>query len=240
MDEDRCSQRNQLLTALPQAEYKRLLPHLEPLALKCKQTLYEANQLIEHVYFLQSGMASLLTQLGNGTAVEVATLGNEAMVGLPVFWGVPQVSGWTSCVQILPGQALRMSAESFRQQVTPASPLYMLLQRYTQVLFHQVTQLTACHRLHLIREQCCRWLLTTHDRSGSNQFQLTQDYLSQLLGVRRSSINEVGVSLQQSGLLRYRRGRIEILNRAGLEASSCECYFRIKQEYDRLIDGYSS
>jgi CRP-like cAMP-binding protein len=230
---------NKLLTALPRAEYERLLPHLEPLPLKFKQILYEAHQPIQHVYFLQSGVASLMNRMGNGIAVEVATMGREAMIGLPIFLGVGQVSGQT-CSQILPGNAMRMSAEIFKREITPASPLHILLQRYTQALLNHVAQLAACNRLHSVKDQYCRWLLGTHDRVGSDQFHLTQESLSQVLGVRRASVSQVATSLQQAGLLHYSRGKMNILNRAGLEASSCECYTKIKQEYDRLMSAHSS
>ncbi|MBW4509089.1 MAG: Crp/Fnr family transcriptional regulator [Scytonematopsis contorta HA4267-MV1] len=233
----RISMENRLLAALPKGEYERLIPHLEPFAIKAKEFLYTDNQPIEHVYFLQSGAASLLTRMDDNTFLEVATVGNEAMVGLPVFLGVHQIS-WQACLQIIPGSALRMRAEIFQREVPPTSSLHMLLQRYTQALFNQVTYLAACNRLHSTKQRCCRWLLGTYDRTGSEQLNLTQESLSQMLGVRRASVSEVAVFLQQAGMLRYSRGKMHILDRNGLEANSCECYGKIKREYDGLLGAY--
>jgi CRP-like cAMP-binding protein len=239
LEDRRIYRENRLLAALPKEEYERLIPHLEPLPIKVKEFLYTHNQPIEYVYFLQSGAASLLTHMDDNTFLEVATVGNEAMVGLPVFLGVHQIS-WQACLQILPGHALRMPAETFKREVTPASPLHALLQRYTQALLNQVTHLAACNRLHSTKQRCCRWLLGTFDRTGSEQLNLTQESFSQMLGVRRASVSEVAASLQQAGILRYSRGKMRILDRNGLEANSCECYGKIKREYDCLLGAYRS
>jgi CRP-like cAMP-binding protein len=175
---------NQLLAALPKGECDRLLPYLELCSLQVKEFLYTDNQPIEYVYFLQSGVASLLTCMDDGTFIEVATVGNESMVGVPIFLGVQQIS-WQACLQIFPGDALRMRAEIFKREVTPQSPLHELLQLYTQALLNQITHLSACNRLHSLKQRCCRWLLGTTDKTGSQELMLTQESLSKILGVRR-------------------------------------------------------
>jgi CRP-like cAMP-binding protein len=228
---------NKLLAALPQDERDRLFPYLELCSLQAKEFLYTASQPIEYVYFLQSGVASLLTRMDDGTFIELATVGNESMVGIPLFLGVRQMS-WQACLQIFPGDALRMRAEVFKREVTIHSPLHGLLQLYTQALLNQISYLAACNRLHSVKQRCCRWLLGTVDKTSSHELILTQESLSRIIGVRRASINEVAASLQEAGLLRYSRGKMHILNRDGLRYISCECYDKIRQGYDCLLEVY--
>jgi CRP-like cAMP-binding protein len=228
---------NKLLAALPKEECDRLLPYLEFCSIPVKEFLYTDNQPIEYVYFLESGVASLLTRMGDDTFIEVATVGNESMVGLPVFLGVQQIS-WQACLQVIPGNAFRMRAEIFKREVTPLSPLYKLLQLYTQALLNQITHLAACNRLHSIKQRCCRWLLGTFDKTGSQELMLTQESLSKILGVRRASISEVAIYLHEADLLRYSRGKMHILSRDGLKKASCECYDKLRSEYDCLLGIY--
>lgn len=225
--------KNRLLTALPLEEYERLLPNLETVSLPLKYVLYEPNEPIEHVYFPIHGVVSLVTIMEDGVAVEIATVGNEGMIGLPVFLG-SEIIPMKAFSQI-PGKGMRIKADVFKDLVNQGSPLHDLLQRYTQALFNQTAQSAACNRLHSIEERCCRWLLMIHDRVDSDEYLLTQEFLSQMLGVRRASVNMVASILQKARLIRYSRGRITILDRLGLEAASCECYARIKQEFDRLL-----
>lgn len=224
---------NRLLQALPRREYQRLLPDLEPVSLAAGQSIYEPNQAIPHVYFVQSGVISLVSRMEDRTVVEVATVGNEGMVGLPVFLGSDTIP-LQAFVQI-PGAALRMRSGRLREEAGNGNGLTALLQRYTQTLFVQVAQGAACNRVHSIEERCARWLLTTHDRVGADQFPLTQQFLAQMLGVRRAVVNRAARALQQEGLIRYRRGTMTILDRAGLEAAACECYAIIREEYARLF-----
>lgn len=224
---------NKLLAALPKAEYQRLLPKLEPVSLSFKQLLYECNEPIDYVYFLNNCVISLIRVMEDGGVVEVATVGNEGMSGLPVLLGGTHSHNETF-VQV-PGDALRMEVDVFRSEVTPGSPLHNLLLRYTQALMNMLAQAVACNRLHSIEERCCRWLLLTRDRVNSNEFPLTQEFLSQMLGVRRASVSEVAAVLQKAGLIQYHRGKMMILNRKGLEADSCECYQIIKKEFDQLL-----
>ncbi|GAA6614541.1 Crp/Fnr family transcriptional regulator [Scytonema sp. NUACC26] len=224
---------NMLLAAIPLEEYQRLLPHLELVPLEYKQFLYRPNEPIQYVYFVNYGVVSLLTVMENGEAVEVATIGNEGMVGLPVFLEAKTIPG--EAFTQVPGKALRMRADVFKREVTSASPLYKLLQFYTQALFNLIAQSAACNRLHSIEERFCRWVLMTQDRVGSNEFPLTHEFLGQMLGVRRASVSVVAATIQRAGFISYKRGKMTILDREGLEDITCECYGIIKGEFHRLV-----
>ena len=224
---------NKLLAALPREEYKRLSPYLEPISLPFKKRIHEPNEPIDYVYFLNSGIASVLTVLRDGATVEVATIGNEGMVGTPVLLGTDRFP--VEVIAQVPGDALRMRVDVFKKQVPPGSPLHNLLLRYTQALMNLLAQSVACNRLHSVEERCCRWLLLTCDRVESDEFPLTQEFLAQMLGVRRASVSVVAAILQKAGLIRYHRGRMKLLDRQGLEAGSCECYQIIKKEFNRLL-----
>jgi CRP-like cAMP-binding protein len=224
---------NRLLASLPKEEYEQLQPYLELVFLDFKQELYRPNEAIDFVYFPLEGVYSLLTLSSEGDLIEVGTVGNEGMVGLPVFLGVGQVPG-LSMAQV-PGKALRMRAKDLQTQVNRDTTLYEVLHRYTQALFNFISQSALCNRLHSIEQRCCRWLLLTHDRVGHDEFPLTHEFLSQMLGVRRAGVSEVASKLQNAGFISYHYGKMAIQDRAGLEATSCECYALIKAEFDRLI-----
>lgn len=225
--------KNRLLAALPPEEYERLLPNLENVLVSFKQILYQVNEPIEYLYFPNNALVSLITIMENGDAVEVGTVGNEGIVGLPVFLGAERIPG--QAFAQIPGTAMRMRADVFKREVTPASRLFNLLQRYTQALFNQVAQSAACNRLHSIEERLCRWLLMTQDRVGSDEFPLTQEFMGHMLGVRRASVSVAASILQNAGLIRYSRGKMTIVDRVGLENSACECYRIIKAEFQRLL-----
>jgi len=224
---------NRLLNAIPRAVYERLLPHMKPVSLVLKQVLYERDAPIPHVYFPNGGVVSLLIEMDDGAAVEVATIGNEGLVGLPVFLGV-DLSAERAIVQIA-GGALRMPAAVFVREVRPGSPLHDLLRRYTQALMMAMAQMAACNRLHPLEERYARWLLQTHDRVRADDFPMTHEFLAQMLGVRRATVTVAAGVLQQAGLIRYSRGVVTILDRPGLEAASCECYRLIRTGFDRPI-----
>lgn len=224
---------NRLLAALPDAVLDRLRPRLEETALGLKQVLYEADRPIEHVYFPRTGVVSLVIAMADGLMVEVGTVGNEGMVGTPVFLGAEKSP--TKAFAQVPGEALRMRAEDFREEIGSGGPLPDLIRRYTQAMVNQISQSVACNHLHSVQERMCRWLLMTHDRVGADEFSLTQEFLAEMLGVRRPSVTVVAGILQQAGLIRYHRGRVTVLDRAGLEAASCECYRVVRREYDRLL-----
>lgn len=224
---------NKLLVALPNSEYERLFPKLQPVSLPFTQRLYEQNEPIEYLYFINRGVVSMLNIMEDGGAIEVATVGNEGFIGIPLLLGAER-SPLEAFVQI-PGDALRIKADVFKREITPGSPSYNLLLRYTQALIDQLGQSAACNRLHSIEERCCRWLLLTQDRVGSDEFPLTHEFLAQMLGVRRASVSIVAAVLQKAGLISYHRGKMMIVDRKGLEAGACECYQVIKAEYDRLL-----
>lgn len=224
---------NRLLATLQKPMYQELAPNLEKISLTLRQRLYEPNQPIENVYFPLNGVVSMLAHMENGALIEVATVGNEGMIGLPLFLGADLTPG-TSFSQI-PGDALRMSAKHFRKAIASPGPFTKILHRYTQALMVQISQGNACNRAHSLEERCARWLLMCHDRVGADQFLLTQEFLSQMLGVRRASVNVAAATFQQAGFIEYRRGHMRILDREGLESASCKCYAIIRDEYDRML-----
>lgn len=227
--------RNRILAALPAAERERLRSALEPVDLEVRQVVIDLHQVISHVYFVEEGVVSILGVMEDGSAVETATVGNEGMVGLPVFLGAASMAG-QAFVQV-PGHGYRMTAAALREEVRRGGALAELLGRYTQALFTLLSQNSACNRLHPVEQRCARWLLLTHDRVGSESFELTHLFLSQMLGVRRATVTEVAGVLQERGLIEYSRGTITIADRPGLEAAACECYRVIASEFDRLLEG---
>jgi CRP-like cAMP-binding protein len=224
---------NRLLAALPADDYARLLPHLETISLPFKQILHAPDEPIAHVYFVTEGVVSLVHFSAEGTAVEVATIGNEGMVGLPVFLGAESTPG--QALAQVPGAALRMPAAVFRRAVPPGSPLHALLQRYTHALMVQMAQGVACNRLHPIAARAARWLLQTRDRVRTDAFPLTQEFLAEMLGTRRAAVSQAAGQLQRAGLITYARGVITIRDRTRLEEAACACYGIIRTAYDRVV-----
>jgi CRP-like cAMP-binding protein len=226
--------RNALLAALPRAEYAGLLHHLEPVSLAIRTVLYQPGQPISQIFFPTAGVVSLLAVRGEVAGIEAGVVGSEGMVGLPVFLGTDRSTG-LAIVQV-PLEALRMQADDFRSLVVRDSTLHGLLLRFTHHLFCQVSQSVACCSSHPLEQRLCRWLLLVHDRVGTDGFPLTQEFMAAMLGVRRASVNEVARSLQDKGLIRYRRGGVNILDRAGMERATCDCYHVVASEWKRLFD----
>ena len=224
---------NRVLAALPKAAYKRIMPQMERVLLENRQLAYDVDKPIQYVYFPLTGVFSLVTFMGDGEGVEVATIGNEGMVGLPLFLGVDRTSG--KAFTQVPGDSLRMTTTAFKEQVRRQKRLTQTIQLYTQALMVQISQGMACNGRHSMRQRCARWLLMTHDRVGAETFPLSQEFLALMLGVRRAGVNKVATDLKQAGLIQYSRGMIRILNRKELEDTSCECYQVIKKEFDRLL-----
>jgi len=226
---------NRLLAALPSDEYLQLLPSLEGFEPPHQYVFYKLNQPITRIYFPISGVVSLLVLGEGGEAVEVGTVGNEGMVGIPVFLGQDSTPG--RALMQVPGTVLRMPVAIFRKEVVeaPGSRLEVMLQYYTHALMVQMAQSVACNRLHTIEQRAARWLLTTRDRVGGPTFPLTQEFLSQMLGVRRASVSEGASALRDEGLLSYTRGVITILDADGMEARACACYRIIRDEFDRML-----
>jgi CRP-like cAMP-binding protein len=200
-----------------------------------KQVLYEARSLIRYAYFPSRGVVSALNVMEDGRTIEVATVGNEGMVGLPLLVGATTSSNRV-IVQV-PGQALRMGVDVLREEVSRESALRRLLTLYLSAFLAQVSQAVACNGLHSVQQRCCRWLLMTQDRAQSDGFLMTHELLAEMLGVRRSSVSEVLEPLKEKGLIRYSRGKITILDRKGLTACACECYRKVKEEFERLFGG---
>jgi CRP-like cAMP-binding protein len=220
---------NQILAALPEADYQRILPCLEALHLEIKDYLYERDEPIEYVYFPLSGMASILAVLDGERYIEAGIVGREGMVGLPVFFGADTTS--TVAFYQIPGVVVRMHCNDFRAEIERNSALEQVIHRFAHAQFIMLAQNVACNSQHSIQQRCARWLLLTHDRIGKDEFILTQEFLSQMLGVRRAGVSTVMQAMQEAGYLRYTRGIITILNRAGLEAIACQCYNVIAKGY---------
>jgi CRP-like cAMP-binding protein len=223
---------NRLFASLSHADQERLLPHLEPVELKYEESLYEANRPIEFVYFITTGVGSLVNTMRNGDAAEVGTIGNEGIVGLPILLGDKQAP--TSVYMQVPGAGLKMAASAFWQESLQSDSLQTAMLHYAHAFFNQVAQSAACAHFHPLEQRCCRWLLMTHDRVHADEFLLTHKFLAMMLGVRRAGVTVAAGGLQRKGLIRYTRGRVTILDHDGLEELSCECYGVTKREYDRL------
>lgn len=224
---------NSLLAALPEEEYQRLLPHLQYSALSHGTIIFESDEPLKNVYFPISGTVSIITILRDGTSVEVGVVGREGMVGLPVVLGFESVTNRRAMVQDF-SNGYHLKAGIVRENFMRCGPLHSLLLRYTHVFLAQVSQTAACNRRHLIAERLARWLLVCHDRIGASEVHLTQDTIATMLGTRRAGVSEAASQLEQSRLIRCRRGTIQILDRKGLECAACECYSVVKAEYDRL------
>ena len=197
--------------------------------------MFDAGGPIEHVYFPQNCLISIHTRMSDGMAVEIAAVGREGLVGLPVFLGGEQTPSTAFCQ--IPGRSIRIAAPAFRAAARLSPAFDAVLLRYTQALLTQVSQSVACNRAHSIEQRCARWLLLTHDSVDGDSFLLTQEFLAEMLGVHRPQVSIVAGSLQQAGLIRYSRGRVRILDRAHLEAAACECYGVVTREYQRLLRG---
>jgi CRP-like cAMP-binding protein len=227
---------NRLLAMLPPEERDGLAGEFELISFGLKEPIYDENKPIEHVHFPVSGVLSLVSEMENGRGIEVATIGNEGMAGLPVFLQASYTSSHKAFSQI-PGQSLRMPAARFGELATAShhSGLRLALSRYTQALMSMIARAVACNALHNVQQRACRWLLTNHDRVATDEFVLTQEFLGQMLGVTRASVNEVARELQDANAIMYSRGRVTVVNRPELERRSCECYRVIRDEFERLL-----
>jgi CRP-like cAMP-binding protein len=224
---------NRLLAALPDKDRRRVLASCDEVELASHDVLYEAGTRLRDVYFPTSAYISLVTPLDACAGLEVALVGNEGMAGVSLLLGV-NVSPLNHLVQGA-GSALRIGATAFRRELEQCPALRRRLQRYAYVKMHQFAQTAACTRFHMIEARLARWLLLTHDRSHSNTFYATQEFLAYMLGVRRVGITKAATSLQRQSLIRYSRGDITIIDRRGLESSSCGCYLAANELYDRIL-----
>ena len=224
---------NRLLNLLPPEEFRRLQPTLKKVELAISHVIYEARGEINEIYFPINTVLSAVTVMTDGHAIEVGTIGNEGVSGLPAFAAIT-TSPHRVFAQI-PGDAWRVDAATLGRELARLPKLQDTLAKYQQAFMFQVSQGVACNGLHVIVERCCRWLLITHDRVDGDDLVLTHEFLSYMLGVRRSGITEILQSLQQQGLIRYVKGMITITNRDGLEELACECYQSVQDEYERLL-----
>ena len=213
---------NQILAALPRMEFERLIPHLERVHLPRGKVLFEAGDHIRYAHFLTNGVVSLLCTSENGETVEVAMVGNEGMLGLPIILRVG-ITLHRSMVHV-PADALRISSDVLRAEFNRNDQLQDLLLRLTHALITQLSQSVVCNRFHTVEARLGRWLLITSDRVKEETFFLTQEFISQMLGTPRTVVTVAANRLQDAGYIRYRRGRITILDRLGLESVACGCY----------------
>jgi CRP-like cAMP-binding protein len=225
--------RNHLLAALPAAEFGRLAPYLEPVAMRLGETIYEPGEQLQHVYFPTTAIVSLLYIMESGASAEMAGVGNEGVLGISLFMGGDTTP--SSAVVQTAGHCYRLEARLLKEEFNRAALVQKLLLRYTQALVTQMTQTAACNRHHSIEQQLCRWLLLTLDRLPSTELIMTHELVAGAFGVRRESITEAAGNLQRAGLIGYRRGHISVFERSGLEAGACECYAVVKKEFGRLL-----
>ncbi|MFM0698223.1 Crp/Fnr family transcriptional regulator [Paraburkholderia sediminicola] len=224
---------NHLLSVLDEAEWTRVAPHLVPVDLSLGHVIYEAGDRLDHVYFPATCIVSLLYVLENGASAEIAIVGNEGIIGIALFMGGETTSN-RAVVQSA-GRVYRLDAGVLKEEFNRAGAVQRLLLRYTQALITQIAQTAVCNRHHSIDQQLCKWLLLSIDRLPSNELTMTQELIANLLGVRRAGVTEAAVKLQDAGLIRYSYGRIEVLDRPGLEKRVCECYRVVRRECERLL-----
>ena len=224
---------NHLLDALPANDYGRIAPHLELIPMKLGDVLYEPGVLLHHVYFPTTSIVSLLYVMENCASAEIAIVGNEGILGISLFMG-GETTPSRAVVQSA-GHGFRLKAQALKDEFARSGPMLRLLLRYTQALITQMAQTAVCNRHHTVDQQLCRWLLLSLDRLSSNELCMTQELIANMLGVRREGVTEAAGKLQDAGLIRYRRGRITVLDRPALEARTCECYQVVKNEFDRLL-----
>jgi CRP-like cAMP-binding protein len=225
---------NRLLQTLPADEYARIAAQLRVVPMKAKQVFHKQGEPIREVYFPEGGACSLTKVMQDGKVAEIATVGNEGMLGVGVFFG-DHVSSGEALVQVPDGAAHTMSVEAFIAEMERRGAFYNRIIRYSQAFMTQIMQTTVCNGLHGVEQRCCRWLLMTHDRVRKDEFQLTHDFMAIMLGVRRPTVTLIAAKLQMEGLIRYRRGFITIADRRGLEKAACECYESVKTNFARLL-----
>jgi CRP-like cAMP-binding protein len=224
---------NRLLAALAPAEWARWEPLLEPVDMPLGLVLHESGLALSHVYFPVDAIVSLLYVMENGSSAEIAMVGNEGLVGVSLFMG-GETTPSRAVVQSA-GRGYRLEAHALKREFDRAGPVLHLLLRYTQALITQTALTAVCNRLHSLDQQLCRWLLLSLDRLEGNELLMTQELIANMLGVRREGVTEAALKLQSSGIIRYSRGHISVLDRPGLELRTCECYAVVKTEYDRLL-----
>ena len=226
-------ERNKLLEALSAAERERLRPNLETVVMPLGEVVYESGRPLHHVYFPTDSIVSLLYVLENGASAEIAVVGNEGIVGISLFMGGESTP--SRAVVQSAGKALRLPAKAMQHEFKRGGAMQHLLLRYTQTLITQMAQTAVCNRHHSVDQQLCRWLLLSIDRLSAPEIKMTQELIANMLGVRREGVTEAAGKLQKAGVISYRRGHIQVLDRPKLEKMSCECYEVVRRETDRLL-----
>jgi CRP-like cAMP-binding protein len=225
--------RNKILSLLPPTELETLLGRSEMVTIESKQVLHERHQAISYAYFPEDCVISLVTVLEDGDQVEAMTVGNDGFTGIAIFHGLS--SSMLKGIGQITGNSRRITAADFCKLTAQCAGLKRLVHRYAQFTFETVSQSAACNRLHVIEQRCARWLLMSHDRVGRDRFDLTQEFMAQMLGVRRPGVTVAMAVLENAGLITHGRGHITVVNRAGLEKASCECYRTIRARQAKLI-----
>jgi CRP-like cAMP-binding protein len=234
----RSPEQNHILRSLPQAVRERLFPHLKPVTLLLGTVLHESGSLMRHIYFPTDSIVSLLYVLDNGASAEIAVVGNDGAVGISLFMGGETTT--SRAVVQSAGCAYRLTGARLKREFALHGDLMYVLLRYTQSLITQMAQTAVCNRHHSVDQQLCRWLLLSLDRLSSNELIMTHELIANMLGVRREGVTDAAGKLQKLGVIRYRRGRISVLNRSELEHLCCECYGVVKKETERLLPGMGS
>jgi CRP-like cAMP-binding protein len=224
---------NRILASLPSKEYERILPHLEHISFAPDQVVCESGAQMEYIYFLTTSTIYLLYVVESGATAEIGIIGNEGVLGIALFMG-DDATPYRAVAQT-GGGALRMKAQALREEFARGGEFQRQLLRYTQSLMIQISQTAVCNRLHTVEQQLCRLLLLSHDRGRSDELLMTQELIANMLGVRREGVTHAARQLRKEGVITYIRGHIEILDRRGLEANSCECYQVVENEFDRLF-----
>ena len=224
---------NRLLDRLPREDFSRLAPYLASTSLELKQVLYRAYEPIHDVFFPTTSVVSMLVVMEDGSEVETTLTGAEGMVGISLVLGIDY--GLHRAICQVPGEGFRLPAGQFRKALQQSRTLDALMRKYTAVVVRQITQIVACNALHPVSERLCRWLLMSHDRVDRDEFPMTQEFMGEMLGVRRQTVTVTAGTLQAAGLITFKRGLIRIVDRSRLEESACECYGVIKALYDRIL-----
>ena len=222
-----------MLAALPSSVWDRWLPQMQLVELHLGQVLHESRETLSHVYFPVTAIVSLLYVMENGAAAEIAVVGDDGIVGVSLFMGGQSTT--SRAVVQSAGKAFRLKAQQLMDEFNRNGAVLHLLLRYTQALITQMAQTAVCNRHHSLDQQLCRWLLLSLDRLEGSDLVMTQELIANMLGVRREGVTEAASDLQRDGLIRYARGHIRVLDRAGLEQRTCECYEVVRREYDRLL-----
>jgi CRP-like cAMP-binding protein len=225
--------RNKIVNLLPASERETVLERTEVVTIESRENVFKRDQPIRFAHFPDDCVISLVTELEDGDAVEAMTVGNDGFIGIALFHGLP--SSRLTAVGQITGESRRIAAEDFRELMAACPNLYRLLHWYSQFVFETVSQSAACNRLHVIEQRCARWLLMSHDRVGRDRFDLTQEFLAMMLGVRRPGVTVAMGVLEKAGLIAHGRGNITVVNRAGLEKASCECYGTIRARQGKLF-----